>query len=88
MKKSPSTVSSNDLRSFADSALRNLEQPLAVTVEHDPVAMLVPARLFRELLREREILRRLAVGDLEFTAHDGYSLDEVLEDCELLLEEN
>jgi hypothetical protein len=88
MTHDPTTLSSNDLRALDDATLKALRKPVAVTVAHDPVAMLLPAEVFRRLLRERDILRRLAVGDLEFAAQEGHPLDEVIEDCELLLEEN
>ena len=88
MNKHANVMTSAELRTMDDHRLRRLETATAVAIEDEPVAMLLPAALFRQLLREREILRRLAVGDLEFAARDGHTLDEVLDDCELLLEEN
>ena len=42
----------------------------------------------RRLTEERELLRRLALGELESAAAEGSELEAVLADCRLLLEEN
>lgn len=53
-----------------------------------PVAALVEIGSLRRLTEERELLRRLALGELESAAGEGDDLDAVIEDCRLLLEEN
>ena len=42
----------------------------------------------RHLTDERELLRRLALGELESAAGQGDELESVLEDCRMLLEGN
>jgi hypothetical protein len=49
--------------------------------------MLSPGRL-RHILDERELLRRLAVGELECLGGDGVPLKEVLDECDRLLDEH
>jgi antitoxin (DNA-binding transcriptional repressor) of toxin-antitoxin stability system len=53
-----------------------------------PVAAVMDVAVLRRLTEERELLRRLALGELESAGGDGEDLDVVLEDCRLLLEEN
>jgi prevent-host-death family protein len=53
-----------------------------------PVAAVVSVESLRTLINERELLRRLALGELESAADEGQDLEAVLEDCRLLLEEN
>ena len=53
-----------------------------------PVAAVIGVTTLRHLTEERELLRRLALGELESAAGEGEDLEAVLEDCRLLLEEN
>jgi prevent-host-death family protein len=53
-----------------------------------PVAALLSIESLQTLQRERELLRRLALGELESAAGEGEDLESVLEDCRLLLEES
>ena len=53
-----------------------------------PVAAVIAIETLRNLTDERELLRRLALGELESVAGEGGQLEDVLEDCRLLLEEN
>ena len=53
-----------------------------------PVAALMGVTTLRRLTEERELLRRLALGELESAAGEGEDLEAVLSDCRLLLEEN
>jgi prevent-host-death family protein len=62
--------------------------PIVVTRAGRPVAVLLSVDAMRGLQRERALLRRLALGELESAAGDGEDLDAVLEDCRLLLEES
>jgi len=52
------------------------------------VAVIMNITALRRLTEERELLRRLALGELESAAGEGDDLESVLEDCRLLLEEN
>lgn len=63
-------------------------EPVILTRDGSPVAAVVDIRILRALTDERELLRRLALGELESAAGEGDELDAVLEDCRLLLEEN
>jgi prevent-host-death family protein len=62
--------------------------PIIVTMDGRPVAALVSIESLEALQRERELLRRLALGELESAAGEGEELDAVLSDCRLLLEES
>jgi prevent-host-death family protein len=62
--------------------------PVIITRDGRPVAALVSIESLEGLQRERELLRRLALGELESAAGEGEELDAVLSDCRLLLEES
>jgi antitoxin (DNA-binding transcriptional repressor) of toxin-antitoxin stability system len=53
-----------------------------------PVAAVMAVAALQGLTEERELLRRLALGELESAGGEGEDLEAVLEDCRLLLEEN
>jgi len=63
-------------------------KPVVLTRGGEPVAAVVAIETLRSLTDERELLRRLALGELESAAGEGEDLAVVLEDCRLLLEEN
>ena len=63
-------------------------RPVILTRDGRPAAAVVSVASMRRLTNERELLRRLALGELESAAGEGDDLDAVLEDCRLLLEEN
>jgi len=63
-------------------------EPVILTRDGGPVAALVSIESLRVLQRERELLRRLALGELESAAGEGEELESVLDDCRLLLEES
>ncbi|RLB39361.1 MAG: hypothetical protein DRH30_10005 [Deltaproteobacteria bacterium] len=62
--------------------------PVILTREGQPVAAVIGIEALRTLTNERELLRRLALGELESAAGEGDELEAVLENCRLLLEEN
>lgn len=62
--------------------------PVLLTSGGRPVAAVVSIEWLEALERERELLRRLALGDLESAAGEGDDLEAVLDDCRLLLEES
>ncbi len=88
MKDGIELVPIEELPELENRLAHGLDVPLVVTVGGNRVAVLVSAEAFQRLLSEREMLRRLALGDLEFAGSEGHPLDEVLEDCDLLLEES
>lgn len=53
-----------------------------------PLAAVMDVAVLRRLTEERELLRRLALGELESAGGEGEDLEAVLEECRLLLEEN
>jgi len=61
---------------------------IILTRDGRPVAAVIDIDALKELTDEREMLRRLALGELESAAGEGDELETVLEDCRLLLEEN
>jgi hypothetical protein len=63
-------------------------ETMVVAREGRPVAAVVSIEFLRRLVDERELLRRLALGELESAGGEGVELEAVLEDCRLLLEEN
>lgn len=63
-------------------------RPVIVTRDARPVAVVITIEAFEALTEERELLRRLALGELESAGGAGEDLEMVLEDCRLLLEEN
>ena len=63
-------------------------EAVIVTRHGRPVAALLSIESLQTLQRERELLRRLALGELESAAGEGEDLESVLEDCRLLLEES
>ena len=63
-------------------------EPVILTRTGKPVAAVIDVETLRALTEERELLRRLALGELESAGGEGDDLEAVLEDCRLLLEEN
>ena len=63
-------------------------EPVILTRDGQPVAAVLEIGSLRALIDERELLRRLALGELESAAGEGDELTAVLEDCRLLMEEN
>lgn len=76
-------LAADDLISLADRG-----EPVILARGGAPVAALIDVAILRSLTDERELLRRLALGELESAAGEGEELASVLEDCRLLLEEN
>lgn len=69
-------------------ARAEIGEPVILNREGCPVAAVMTIDALRALIDERELLRRLALGELESAAGEGDDLEAVLEDCRLLLEEN
>lgn len=82
-----------DLDTLGDAVGAAVEQvlggePIILTRDGRPAAALVSFESLRTLQRERELLRRLALGELESAAGEGEELESVLDDCRMLLEES
>ncbi len=61
---------------------------VVLTRDGRPVVAVIDLERLETLQRELELLRRLALGELEAAAGEGDDLDAVLDDCALLLEES
>jgi prevent-host-death family protein len=68
--------------------LAESDEPVIVTRRGRPAAVLLSARAWAEVERDRQVLRALALGEIEAAAGVGEDLDQVLSDAEALLEEN
>ena len=90
MNQHSTIVDVEALGGAADEAVARAEagKPVVVTRSGRAVAAVISIAALRTLQRERELLRRLALGELESAAGEGHELDAVLEDCRLLLEES
>jgi len=64
------------------------DRPVVLSDSGRPVAAVIDIHRLESLLRERDLLRRLALGELEAAAGEGKDLEAVLDDCALLLEES
>ncbi len=63
-------------------------RPIGLTRNGRPVAAIVAIATVERWSDELELLRRLALGELESAAGEGDDLGQVIEDCRLLLEDN
>ncbi len=70
------------------SELQEDRQPTLITAGGHPAAVLISIDAYDRLSRELEVLRRLALGEIESTVGYGFSLAQVSEECDLLLDEN
>jgi prevent-host-death family protein len=67
---------------------RDSDQPMVITDRDGPAAVLLSVDEFERWLRDRELLRRLALGEMECAAGHGEDMDAVMADAEALLNEN
>jgi len=56
-----------------------------ITQEGRPEAVILSIEVYQQTQAEREILTRLAQGELEIAQGEGYDLDEVLSQADSLL---
>jgi prevent-host-death family protein len=77
--RSPATV----MQRLADS-----DEPMVLTRRGRPVAVLLSVEAYARAARDQQVLRMLALGEMEAAAGVGEDLDRVLADAEALLEEN
>jgi prevent-host-death family protein len=78
----------SDLTSNPSSVLRQVKEsrrPTVITQEGRPEAVILSIEVYQQTQAEREILTRLAQGELEIAQGEGYDLDEVLSQADSLL---
>jgi PleD family two-component response regulator len=63
-------------------------ETVVLTRDGRPVVAMMDIDVLTGLKNERDLLRRLALGELESAGGEGEELEAVLEDCRLVLEEN
>jgi len=68
--------------------LTGSDEPIVLTRHGRPAAVLVSAAAYARAARDRQVLRMLALGEMEAAAGVGEDLDRVLDDADALLEEN
>jgi prevent-host-death family protein len=84
-------VSLTALRDETDAVVGEVvasQNPIVITDDDRPAAVLMSVEEFERWLRDRELLRVLALGEMECAAGEGDDLETVLADAEALLHEN
>ncbi len=90
MGKIPDIVPISDLRKDAAAILkrvRSSREPVIITQRGRASAVMLSVTAYEESEEERRILKALARGDREIQAGKGYSLDAVLGEADLTLNE-
>ena len=88
MGKLSNIIPVSDLRQDAANILKKLKQnkePLIITQRGRATAVLIDVQTYEKSEHEKEILRLLAKGEREIEIGDGYDLDSVLYEADLLL---
>jgi prevent-host-death family protein len=88
MGKLSNIIPVSDLRQDAANILKKLKQnkePLIITQRGRATAVMIDVQTYEKSEHEKEILRLLAKGEREIEAGDGYDLDSVLAEADLLL---
>lgn len=88
MPKISKTIPVAELRDDAVSVLDEIQkagEPWIITRRGRAAAVLLSMEAFERSLKEKELLRRLAVGEKEIAAGRGHSLEEVFQDADKLL---
>ncbi len=78
----------SDLRQDAAKVLkqlRNNKEPLIITQRGRATAVIIGVEAYEKSEHEKELLRLLAKGDREIEIGEGYDLDTVLAEADLLL---
>jgi prevent-host-death family protein len=78
----------SDLRQDAARILKNLrnnKEPLIITQRGRAAAVMIDVQTYEKSEYEKEILLLLAKGEREIEIGDGYDLDSVLSEADLLL---
>ena len=89
-RDTPGTVDIDELGERAAAVVEQAAagRPVVIARSGLPVAVVLDVDRLETLQRERELLRRLVLGELEAAAGEGDDLEAVLDDCALLLEES
>ena len=88
MGKLSNIIPVSDLRQDAANILKKLKknkEPLIITQRGRATAVMIDVQSYEKSEHEKEILRLLAKGEREIGAGDGYDLDSVLSEADLLL---
>ena len=80
----PATELAEDMESVLDG-LRTSDQPLIITEEGRPSAVMLSVAAYERAERERQILLLLARGEREITRSEGHDLDDVLAEADAIL---
>ena len=78
----------SDLRQDAAKLLKqlkNTQEPLIITQRGRPAAVMIGVDAYEKFEHEKELLRLLAKGDREIEIGEGYDLDTVLAEADVLL---
>ena len=88
MAKNPTKIPISDLKQDTSTTLKRVRKskgPLIVTQHGQPAAVLLSIDAYEKSKQEREILKLLALGEIEIAAGKGYDLDDVLAEADALL---
>jgi prevent-host-death family protein len=86
--KIPDIIPVTDLRQDAAAVLKKLQDsagPLVVTQRGRAIAVLQSIDAYEKSEHERELLRRLAIGEKEIAAGEGHSLSSVMKEADAIL---
>ena len=90
MGKLSNIIPISDLRQDASNLLKQLrksKEPLIITQRGRATAVMIGVDAYEESEHEKELLRLLAKGELEIEIGQGYDLDTVLAEADVLLSE-
>ena len=65
--------------------LKNTQEPLIITQRGRAAAVMIGVDAYEKFEHEKELLRLLAKGDREIEIGEGYDLDTVLAEADVLL---
>ena len=86
--KIPDIIPVTDLRQDVANVLKKLRKaggPLVVTQRGRAIAVIQNIESYEGSENERELLRMLARGEKEIAAGQGYTLDSVMKEADILL---
>jgi len=90
MAKIPKMIPVTDLRTEAASAIRHLRDspdPVVITQRGRAAAVLMSVETYERSEHERRLLKELLRGEKEIASGDGFDLESVLNEAEVLLKE-
>jgi prevent-host-death family protein len=90
MGKLSNIIPISDLRQDASNLLKQLrksKEPLIITQRGRASAVMIGIEAYEESEHEKELLRLLAKGEKEIEIGQGYDLDKVLAEADVLLSE-